>query len=104
MSNSDPSQKNSVVPSWHAELKNTAPTEGNSQPQSPSRANLIDQAKKFLGEEEVRNASTDQKISFLESKGLNNEEIQSLMGITRHPDASAPAPSSVSLEDNTMES
>ena len=98
MSESGPSQKKPAVPSWQAELKNTTPTEGDLQPQSLSRETLIEQAKKFLEGEEVRNTSTDKKISFLESKGLNSEEIQSLIGVTRHPDASAPAPSTVSLE------
>jgi hypothetical protein len=98
MGDSGPSQKKSGVPSWQADLKNTTPTEGDSEPQSPSRETVIEQAKKFLEEDEVRNASTDKKISFLESKGLSNEEIQGLIGVTRHPEASAPAPSTVSVD------
>lgn len=96
MSDSDSSEKKPAAPSWQTELKNSTPTEGDSETQSPNRESLIDQAKKFLEEDEVRNASTDKKISFLESKGLNNEEIQSLIGITRQADASGPAPSTVS--------
>jgi hypothetical protein len=102
MGDSDPSQKKPTVPSWQAELKNATPTEGDSEPKSPSRETLIEQAKKFLEEEEVRNASTDKKISFLESKGLRNEEIQSLIGVTRHADSSTPAPSRVSRKDKHM--
>jgi hypothetical protein len=104
MSDSDPNQKKPAVPPWQAGLKSTAPTEGDPEAQSPTRETLIEQAKKFLEEEEVRNASTDKKISFLESKGLNSQEIQSLIGVTRHQDASATAPSKVSLQDRHRQS
>jgi hypothetical protein len=98
MSDSDPSDKKSGAPSWQSDLKGTTPTEGDTEPQPPSRETVIEQAKKFLEEDEVRNAPADKKISFLESKGLSNEDIQSLMGVERHTDASAPPPSTVSYE------
>jgi hypothetical protein len=77
---------------------NRDPTETeHTTPESPSRETVIEQAKKFLEEEEVRNASTDKKISFLEGKGLNSEEITELLGITRNQEATAPPQVSPSL-------
>jgi hypothetical protein len=104
MSDSDPSQKKPGVPSWQLSSKDTTPAEADTdaeseagakaetQRESPSRESVIEQAKRFLQEDEVRNASTDKKISFLESKGLTSEEIQTLLGVTRNPEASAQAP------------
>ena len=98
----DSDQKKSSVPAWETDLKKATPTEGDTEPQPPSRDALIEQAKKFLEEDEVRNASTDKKISFLEGKGLSSEEIQSLIGVARHPEASStPASSTVSTETLT---
>ena len=50
--------------------------------QSASRTNILKQAAKFLDAEEVRNGSTDRKISFLESKGLTKEEVHQLLGFS----------------------
>ncbi|KAA6414999.1 MAG: hypothetical protein FRX48_01750 [Lasallia pustulata] len=50
----------------------------------PSRASLLEQAAKFLEAEDIREAPTERKISFLESKGLTNEEIHKLVGISRN--------------------
>lgn len=52
----------------------------------PSRATLLEQAAKFLETEDIRDAPTERKISFLESKGLTNEEIHKLLGISRNSD------------------
>lgn len=101
MGDSDSTEKKLAAPSWQTELKSATPTEGDSDSPPPSRETLVDQARKFLEEDEVRNASTDKKISFLESKGLNSEEIQSLIGVTRHADASASS-TTVRLYDRHM--
>lgn len=52
----------------------------------PSRATLLEQAAQFLEAEDIRDAPTERKISFLESKGLTSEEIQKLLGISRNTD------------------
>lgn len=54
-----------------------------SQP-STSRATLLEQAKKFLEGDEIREATTERKILFLESKGLTEEEIQELLGVNKN--------------------
>jgi len=90
MSDSDGGEKKAGVPSWQLKTKDeSAKEEQKPAPESPSRATIIEQAKKFLEEDEVRNASTDKKISFLESKGLRSEEIQALLGITKNTEASS---------------
>ena len=90
MSDSDQGEKKAGVPSWQLKSKDeTAKEEEKSSAESTSREIIIEQAKKFLEEDEVRNASTDKKIAFLESKGLHSEEIQDLLGITMNPEASS---------------
>jgi len=90
MSDPDQGEKKPGVPSWQLKSKNESPkAEEKSAPEPPSRETIIEQAKTFLEEDEVRNASTDKKIAFLESKGLQNEEIQGLLGIARNPEASS---------------
>jgi hypothetical protein len=90
MSDSDQAEKKPGVPSWQLKSKDEhAKAEEKPAPEAPSRETIIQQAKKFLEEDEVRNASTDKKIAFLESKGLRSEEIQDLLGIERNPQASS---------------
>jgi hypothetical protein len=90
MSDSDPGEKKAGVPSWQLKTKEeSAKDEDKPAPESPSRATIIEQAKKFLEEDEVRNASIDKQVTFLESKGLRSEEIQALLGVTKNTEASS---------------
>ena len=90
MSDSDQGEKRAGVPPWQLKSKDeTAKEEEKPATESPSRETIIEQAKKFLEEDEVRDASTDKKVVFLESKGLQNEEIQDLLNITMNPEASS---------------
>lgn len=93
MSDSDQGEKKAGVPSWQLQSKPTESkeTEERALESSPSRDTVIEQAKKFLEEEEVRNASTDKKIAFLEGKGFKSDEIQELLGVTRNQEATAPS-------------
>lgn len=91
MGDSNQSQNKSGLPLWQKKLNETTPTEEEKTSPSeppPSRETVIEQAKKFLEEDEVKNASTDKKITFLESKGLRSSEIQQLIGVSRNADAS----------------
>jgi len=90
MSDSDQDEKKPGVPSWQLETKPAESEEPREPaPESPSRDTVIEQAKKFLEEDEVRSASTDKKISFLEGKGLKSEEITELLGVSRNQEATA---------------
>lgn len=55
------------------------------------RSALLEQARNFLSDPSISDASTSRKIEFLESKGLVNDEIQALLGVSRNEDASSPA-------------
>ena len=98
MSDSDPDTKKAGVPSWQLKPKDaTSKVEEKEEKEdtpTPNRESVIEQAKKFLEEDEVRNASTDKKIAFLEGKGLRREEIEGLLGITRNEEASHTSSSS----------
>merc|ERR1712230_251758 len=100
MSDSGP-EKKAGIPAWQTKAASESAKTDETVPaqKEESRETVIAQARKFLEEDEVRDASTDKKIAFLESKGLGNEEIQELLGIARNTEASstsettAPAPS-----------
>lgn len=94
MGDSDSSPKKVGVPSWQLKSNETTTTEENAKPSEapsgePSREVIVEQAKKFLEDSEVKNESTDKKIAFLEGKGLTGAEIQELIGVTRNIEASS---------------
>ncbi|CAI7672215.1 unnamed protein product [Penicillium pancosmium] len=102
---SDSSSKPASIPSWQRQ-SGTAPADQSSSPSpspstSPSsedapaptnREDLLTQAAKFLQDESIRNSPTDRKVTFLESKGLNSDEIDQLLGITRNAEATSTSP------------
>ncbi|KAI9737297.1 MAG: hypothetical protein M1818_005830 [Claussenomyces sp. TS43310] len=104
MGASDDEEKVSGLPSWQRKPAEASPAvdmNEHSQPSDTSaRKSLLDKARKFLSEEDVRDASTEKKIEFLENKGLTNDEIHSLLGISRNTSASnsIPSPSGTSHE------
>ncbi|KAI9367291.1 peroxisomal membrane anchor protein conserved region-domain-containing protein [Aspergillus egyptiacus] len=53
------------------------------------RTQLLEQATVFLQDDSIRDAPTDRKIAFLESKGLTSAEIDSLLGVSRNPEATS---------------
>ncbi|KAK2777712.1 hypothetical protein FQN52_002989 [Onygenales sp. PD_12] len=86
--------KAASIPSWQLPAGN-APSDTTAAPantetekaDSPSKETLLEQASRFLDDESIRDAPTDKKIAFLESKGLQNDDIQKLLGISRNPEA-----------------
>jgi hypothetical protein len=92
MGNSDQDQKKAGVPSWQlkpSDASKEVKNEGQDTTPQPalSRASIIENARRFLLEDEVRNAPTDKQVAFLESKGLESHEIQELLGVTRNVEA-----------------
>lgn len=109
--------KKPSIPSWQLQQQ-TPKSDDTQEEQSESsvaaaddkkpidRQDLLDQASKFLEDESIRDATTDRKISFLESKGLSNDEIQKLLGVSRNPeavDSSATTSTASSEVKNTSE-
>ncbi|EEH23053.1 hypothetical protein PABG_05264 [Paracoccidioides brasiliensis Pb03] len=95
----DSKPKGPVIPSWQLPAPDktasgittstTAPTADGNKTETSSRNTLIEEALRFLKDESIRDAPTDKKISFLETKGLRNDEIQKLLGVSRNPEATS---------------
>ncbi|OJJ76560.1 hypothetical protein ASPBRDRAFT_39049 [Aspergillus brasiliensis CBS 101740] len=89
----DSKPKPSSIPQWQ-QPNNATNTDTNSESTSSppsddtSRSTLIEQATKFLEDESIRDAPTDRKVIFLQSKGLREDEINTLLGISSTPKAS----------------
>lgn len=88
---SDPSEsKKSTIPEWQKrsdsgssdEPDNEAtPSKSSRSTDPPPRAALLDQASKFLQEDEIKNSPTERKIEFLKTKGLTQDEIHKLLDV-----------------------
>ncbi|KFY14434.1 hypothetical protein V491_06049 [Pseudogymnoascus sp. VKM F-3775] len=96
MSDSETKPKGGL-PSWQVKPEASGPkpaTEekqtSESTPEAKPRTSILEDARKFLEEDEVKDATTDKKVAFLEGKGLTSEEIHQLLGITRNLEASNP--------------
>ncbi|KAL8736417.1 MAG: hypothetical protein Q9166_000209 [cf. Caloplaca sp. 2 TL-2023] len=87
---SDPSDsKQRLTPNWQQEQASKSSkevyreSETSQVPQHaeppPPRAVLLQQASKFLKEDEIKDASTERKVAFLRSKGLEDEEVYRLL-------------------------
>ncbi|OJD17923.1 hypothetical protein AJ78_02028 [Emergomyces pasteurianus Ep9510] len=100
-----------AIPSWQLQHSDKAasnsttssgsPIADTTKTESSPKETLIEQASRFLEDESIRDAPTDNKIAFLESKGLQNEDIQKLLGISRNPEATSAvmkSPSTGSVE------
>ena len=76
-----------AVPSW--QRKDAKGSLGDTEPSQDStgretRTELVEQAAKFLENEDVRIASDEQKWKFLKTKGLNDDEVRGLLGTAQH--------------------
>lgn len=91
-SNSKNSSSTASIPSWQLGESSDAPaitadddqdqTNNSSQTESPpARISLVEQASKFLEDKSIKDAPVELKIKFLESKGLDHNQIANLLGI-----------------------
>ncbi|KAL8689363.1 MAG: hypothetical protein Q9218_004955 [Villophora microphyllina] len=88
MSDSSNPKKGSI-PDWQQQEAPEAPEISKSDPKSPKvthdtearppRAALLEQASRFLKEDEIKDAPTERKFAFLQSKGLTNNETSQLL-------------------------
>ncbi|OQD81009.1 hypothetical protein PENANT_c030G06594 [Penicillium antarcticum] len=102
---SDNTRKSSI-PSWQRasstadESPSSSPSSDDAPaPSTTSRDDLLAQASKFLDDESIKDAPTDRKVTFLESKGLSSEDIQQVLGVSRNAEAS----SSTATDDKAQE-
>jgi Pex14 N-terminal domain len=81
MSDSEPPRKDAKsAPQWQQQ----SPPGPAAASSSASRTELLEQASRFLEDDGIRDAPTSRKVAFLESKGLANDEIQKLLGVSRN--------------------
>ncbi|KAL5003549.1 peroxisomal membrane anchor protein conserved region-domain-containing protein [Aspergillus recurvatus] len=78
------------IPKWQQQHSGSSPPnpEGKNA-DNGERSALLEQASSFLQDDSIRDASTDRKIAFLESKGLTAPEIDGLLGVSRNAEASS---------------
>ncbi|KAI1480576.1 peroxisomal membrane anchor protein conserved region-domain-containing protein [Daldinia eschscholtzii] len=73
----DPKQK---IPSWqHAQYETKEPPETSEAQDADTTEVNLDQVRKFLKDETVRNSSIEKKREFLKGKGLDDTQIQQLL-------------------------
>jgi hypothetical protein len=94
-----PDAKAKSIPQWQRQIATENTTAEQDTP-LPKHA-LLEQAAKFLDHDDIRNASLDQKVAFLESKGLNSEDVRELLGHLPEQDASSigSSPPKVAIPD-----
>src|ERR1700677_5077751 len=76
-------EKKAEIPAWQRSgISDRASPTGVAQEKTTHEADkfTLEAARKFLEDESIRNEPRDRKIAFLKEKGLQNEEIQSLLG------------------------
>lgn len=145
----DRSRKGASIPAWQQNYKsNKDPSSTTAQPatdnhpptatttspttsdsDASSDLSLLEQAKRFLEDESIRNAPREEKVAFLETKGVSSDTIHALLdsenvssttssqneGIsdmktiydsaqTSSPKSSAPSIQAVATNDNTHQS
>ena len=102
----DDTSKSASIPSWQTANKTAEESPSPTSDDAPattastSRQALLDQASKFLEDDSIRDAPTERKVSFLESKGLSSDDIEQVLGVSRNAE---PSSSSTTAEDKTQE-
>lgn len=89
------SKPKSALPSWQVQSVPDSPPKDSgadaaSPAEPPSTLTVLEQAKKFLEEDEVKNASVEKKVAFLKTKGLTEEEITELGVLLHSTDSPSP--------------
>lgn len=90
MGDSDEDVKQTAsIPSWQ-QAASTPAEDSSSQP--ATRESIVEKARKFLEDKEVKESTREKKIEFLRSKGLEEVEINELLGQDNHSVISQPTP------------
>ncbi|EEY17542.1 conserved hypothetical protein [Verticillium alfalfae VaMs.102] len=94
--------KSSGIPSWQKRDQSEQPSsESSSAAQDPSSdSSPIEVARRFLQDDEIKDASRERKLEFLKTKGLEEADIEKLLGpadttttaATPAPDQEPPQP------------
>lgn len=87
---SDPSKKGASIPAWQQNHVQTTEPRSREEPLTetadttttdprPTHTELLEQAKEFLQQDDIKDAPREQKIQFLKEKGLQLEDIDKLL-------------------------
>ncbi|KAK2003526.1 hypothetical protein LX36DRAFT_650935 [Colletotrichum falcatum] len=86
MSDSDENESTPGIPEWQRKQKTDAELEPQSQqplqddvPNEPAREDSIEVARKFLQDDEIKDAPREAKEAFLKTKGISSEDIEQLL-------------------------
>ncbi|KAL2875997.1 hypothetical protein SGCOL_008849 [Colletotrichum sp. CLE4] len=101
MSDSDDSGSTPGIPSWQRDQKKepelepeTTTSQDAKQDDVPSREDSLEVARKFLQDEEIKDAPRAAKETFLKTKGISPEDIEQLLGSSAsEPAQETPSPS-----------
>ncbi|EFQ32934.1 hypothetical protein CGRA01v4_00607 [Colletotrichum graminicola] len=87
MSDSDDNKSTPGIPEWQRDQKTDAELEPQTQqpsqdavPNEPTRENSIEIARKFLQDDEIKDAPREVKEAFLKTKGISSTDIEELLG------------------------
>src|SRR5271170_749928 len=107
----DPSTKKAAIPNWQKSYTDsssiTAPDVQPSQDDIPTQTQiqLVEDAKRFLADDSIRNSPRSRKVAFLEKKGLQGDDIQKLLGPEEDPSPTSQnedLPEIKTIHDSTM--
>lgn len=103
----DDESRKPAIPAWqqanNTEANSSAsgtPSQTSNDNDTTSRSTLLEQAAKFLEDDSIKNEATGRKIAFLESKGLQGDEIEGLLGVSRNAEASGSSDTTSSTSDS----
>ena len=106
-----------AIPAWQQQQQQQSVPDLREKPQqSGSKAELVEQAAKFLQDESIAGESTERKAEFLKSKGLSSDQIEGLLdssatklktaatSVDTSKPSSSPSPPSTSSPASSKES
>jgi hypothetical protein len=99
-------EKKAEIPAWQRSgINNIASPTGVAQEKTTHEADkfTLEAAREFLEDESIRNEPRDRKIAFLKEKGLQNEEIQSLLGYEKLAASSSSELELKTIHDSTTD-
>lgn len=86
----------SGIPAWQRESSNATPAPATSSDQSDDKLTV---ARRFLEDEEVRTASREKKVAFLRAKGIEDGDIEILLGKAEEEGSQSSSPSTAVSSD-----
>ncbi|POS85589.1 hypothetical protein EPUL_002472 [Erysiphe pulchra] len=100
MSESDESKGSSNNVTRQKPASPPSATSNDQIPESIHRSKVIEQARKFLEKDDIKNAEKEKKAAFLKTKGLSNDEIEDLLNESEKKESIVSTAKNASYRDN----